>query len=162
MFHLLKTFLESGILVSGVSIVWEDTNCCAKKNRCDLGIYLMSVLSSSHGIIIYRAIHAPGHGNNVADILNATEKRYLKGEMGIIGELGSNNTTKIGMIPSALKYDSIKYAYQCLHILNDKEILNGLKCSTKLKNIESLFKYKSRKYNVQRNSGVNLQRYKMR
>ena len=73
MVHLLKTFLESGWLVSGMSTVWENTGGCAKKYRCALAIYLMTVLSSSYGIIIDRAINAPVYGNNVVDGLNATE-----------------------------------------------------------------------------------------
>ena len=47
------------------------------------------------------AINAPGHGNNVVDGINATYKRYLKGEMELIVKLESNNTSKIGMIPNA-------------------------------------------------------------
>ena len=35
-------------------------------------IYLINVLSSSYGIIIHRAINAPGHGKNIFDGLNAT------------------------------------------------------------------------------------------
>ena len=44
MVHLLKTFLESGILVSGMSAVWKDANSRAKKYMCDLDIYVMNVL----------------------------------------------------------------------------------------------------------------------
>ena len=62
-----------------------------------------------------------------------------------IGKLGSNNTMNIDMLPSASKDVSIKFTDQCLHILNNKEILNGLKSSTKIQNRESLFKYQSRK-----------------
>ena len=90
-----------GILVSGISIVWEDTNICSKEYRCDLDIFIMNVLSSSYGIITDRAINPPGHGKNVVDGLNATYKRYLKGEMELIVKLESNNTSKIGMIPNA-------------------------------------------------------------
>ena len=36
------------------------------------------MLSSWYGIIIDSAINAPGHGNNVVDGMNATDKRYLK------------------------------------------------------------------------------------
>ena len=35
------------------------------------------------------------------------------------------------MLPSPSKYASIKFSDQCLHILNNKEILNGLKGSKK-------------------------------
>ena len=66
------------------------------------------------------AINAPGHGNNVVDGINATEKRYLKEQMELIDKLGSNDTTIIGILPSALKYVSIKFSDQCLHVLNNK------------------------------------------
>ena len=79
MVHLLKTFLESGKLVSGMSTVWEDTDGCANHYRCALAIYLMTVLSSSYGIIMDHTINAPGHGNNVVYGINETYKRYLKG-----------------------------------------------------------------------------------
>ena len=71
-------FLESGILFYGIPAVWEDTNDCAKQYRCDLGIYLMTVLSSSYGIKIYRAINAPGYGKNDVAGITATDKHCLK------------------------------------------------------------------------------------
>ena len=52
--------------------------------------------------------------------------------MEFIDKLGSNDTTKIRMLPIASKYVSINFADQCIHILNNKEILNGLKGSTKI------------------------------
>ena len=79
MVHLFEKKLESGRLVSGMSTVWEDTDGCANKYRCALTIYLMTVLSSSYGIIMYHAMNPPGHGKNVVDGLNATDKHYLKG-----------------------------------------------------------------------------------
>ena len=59
--------------MSGMSTVWEDNNCCEKQYRCTLVKHLMTVLSSSYGIIMDHTINSPGHGNNVADGLNATE-----------------------------------------------------------------------------------------
>ena len=61
-----------------MSTVWEDTDGCAKTYRCALAIYLKTVLSSSYGIIMDRAINPPGHGKNIVDRLNATYTRYLK------------------------------------------------------------------------------------
>ena len=72
MVHILKIFLESGKIVSGMSKVWEDTDGCENQHMCDLVIYLMTVLSSSYGIIMHRAINAPVHKNNVVDGLNET------------------------------------------------------------------------------------------
>ena len=60
--------------------------------------------------------------------------------MELIGKLGINDTTKIGILPSASKDVSIKFVDQCIHILNNKEILNSIKGSTKMKNRESLLK----------------------
>ena len=37
--HLLKKYIESGLLVSGMSTVWEDTNGFVKQYRFDLDIY---------------------------------------------------------------------------------------------------------------------------
>ena len=78
MFNQLKNFFESGILVSGMSTVWEDNDGCDKQYMCALVIYLMVVLSYSYSIIMDNAINEPGHGNNVVDGINATSKIYLK------------------------------------------------------------------------------------
>ena len=116
-----------------MSTVWKDTGGCAKQYKCGLDIYLITVISSSYGIIMYCAINAPGHGKNVADGLNAIEKRYLKEQMEPIVKLASNDTSNIGMLPSVSKCVSIKFSDQCIHILDDKDSLNGLKGSTKIK-----------------------------
>ena len=63
------------MLVSGTSEALEDTDICNKKYLYDLAIYLMTLLSSLYGIIMYRAINAPGHRKNVVDVINGTEKR---------------------------------------------------------------------------------------
>ena len=81
--HMLICFIyqkcfESGILVSSMSKLCEDTDGCANQYRCDLAIYLMTVLSSSYGIITYPAINEPGHRNIVVHGLNATVKLYMK------------------------------------------------------------------------------------
>ena len=61
-----------------MSIVLEDTNCCANQYMCALDIYQMDVLSYSYGNIIDIVINTPGRGNNAVDGLNETDKRYLK------------------------------------------------------------------------------------
>ena len=37
----------------------------------------MSVISQTYSLIIERGISAPGHGKEVADGLNAVDKRYI-------------------------------------------------------------------------------------
>ena len=66
--------IASGILVSGASTVWKDTNGCTNQYRRALDIYLMTVLSASYGIIMDRKINASGNGKNVVDGINSTEK----------------------------------------------------------------------------------------
>ena len=60
--------------MSGISTVRENTDGCPKKYRCDLDIYLMTVLSSSYDIILDRAINAPGHGNK--ELFEGTNGTY--------------------------------------------------------------------------------------
>ena len=36
--------VELGVLVSGMSIIWEDNDGCEKPYMCSLDIYLMTVL----------------------------------------------------------------------------------------------------------------------
>ena len=44
------------------------------------------MLSSSYGIIIDLEINVPGHGNNVVDGINVTNKIYLKEQVELIGK----------------------------------------------------------------------------
>ena len=78
MFHLSKDILESVILVSGMSTLWEDIDGCAKQYMCNLYIYLLTALSSSYFIIMEFAINAPVGWKNVVYVLNATYECYLK------------------------------------------------------------------------------------
>ena len=74
MVHLFNKLYEKGILVSGISTVWKDTDGHTKQYRCDIYIYFATILSPLYEIIIYHAINAPGHGNDVFNVLNDTNK----------------------------------------------------------------------------------------
>ena len=77
---IYRFFFELVIRVYCMSSVWEDTNGYANKDRCELDIYLITVLLSLYGIIIYGEINAPGHGNNVVNGLNETLNVILRGK----------------------------------------------------------------------------------
>ena len=81
---------------------------------------------------MYHAINIIGHGKNVVNGLNANDTLYLKEQMEPIGKLSSNNASQSGMLPSASKYILIKFSDKCIHILINKDRLNGLKGSTKM------------------------------
>ena len=117
---IYKKILESVILVSGMSKLLGDTNGFSKQYTRALDIYLMTLLSYLYGIIMYRTINSPGNGKIVVDGINATDKFYLKEKMELIGKLLIKDISNIGMLPSASKYVSIKFSYQCIHILNNK------------------------------------------
>ena len=94
----------------------------------------MNVISSSYIIIFHYANSASGHGKNVVHGINAMENIIWRGKRNLLVKLPSNDTSKIGMIPSAPKDTPIKFTDQCINIIINKEILNGLKGSTKTQN----------------------------
>ena len=49
-----------------------------------------------------------------------------------LGNLTSNDTSNIGMLPSASKDVSIKFSEQCFNILTNDDRLNGLKGITEI------------------------------
>ena len=52
--------------------------------------------------------------------------------MELIGKLESDNTTKIGMLPCDSEYVPIQFSDKCLHMINNKEGLNGIKGNPKM------------------------------
>ena len=64
-----------------MSTVCKDNDGCAKIYMFALGIYSITVLSSSYGIIMDRAVNVPSHRKNVSDGPNAMDKYYLKEQM---------------------------------------------------------------------------------
>ena len=59
-----------------MSTVWEDIDGGTNQYKRALPIYLMTVLSSSYGIIMDHAINTTGYVNNFVDGINATEKLF--------------------------------------------------------------------------------------
>ena len=74
MISLLK---NKQVSTTSLSTIWENTDGCAEQYRCASALYLMSVMSQTYSIIIYRSISAPGHGKEVVYGLNAVDKRYI-------------------------------------------------------------------------------------
>ena len=68
---------RQNVLTSKLSKIWENTDGFTEQYRCASAIYLMSVCSKSHSIIIDWGISAPGHGKEVVDGLNSIDKCYM-------------------------------------------------------------------------------------
>ena len=80
------------MLFCGMSTVLEDTNVVPRNIGVIFSIYLMTILSSSYGIIMDRAINTPHHRNRVVDGIDETDNHYLKEQIEPIGNLASNDT----------------------------------------------------------------------
>ena len=65
------------MLTKSLNKVWENTDVFAEQYICVHALYLMSVMSQYHSVIIDRVISAPGHGKEVVYVLNAVYKRYI-------------------------------------------------------------------------------------
>ena len=59
------------------SKIWESTYGCEEQYRCAWALYLVSVFSQDHSIIIDRGISVLVHGKEVVDGLNYIDKRYI-------------------------------------------------------------------------------------
>ena len=68
---------DKNVLTKSLSTIWENADGRAEQYRCASALYLISVISQTHSIIIDRGICAPGRGKEVVDGLNAIDKRYI-------------------------------------------------------------------------------------
>ena len=62
MIRLIELLKEQKLFTSTLSKIWENTDGCLEQYRCASALYLMSILSQCHSIIIDLGISAPAHG----------------------------------------------------------------------------------------------------
>ncbi len=79
--NVLQGLRERGLLHENVSSIFDNTDGCCSQYCCATGVYLLTVLSSIFKVPINRQVHAPGHGKDKVDGLNATTKRFLEEKM---------------------------------------------------------------------------------
>ena len=75
--HLLQLLQQKNILHTSSSTIWENIDGCAEQYICANELYLLSILSHAHDIIINHDVVAPVYGKDVVDGINYTEKGYL-------------------------------------------------------------------------------------
>ena len=75
---ILQFLLTKEMIYPYLTTIWDHTNGCANRYRCETAIYLLSCLALEFSIIIDRSVVAPEHGKYVVDGLNDREKRMLK------------------------------------------------------------------------------------
>ena len=59
------------------SNIWENKDGCTKQYRYATALYLLSMLAHAYNIIIDCVVEKLGHGREVFDGLNATDKLFL-------------------------------------------------------------------------------------
>ena len=85
-------------------------------------------------ISIYRAIGAPGNGKYVVDVINSSNKRYLREQM---NRLTNNITTTfegIGILHSASIRSTISFEDTCKYLLIEASCVAGKIIHQKIKN----------------------------
>lgn len=113
------------------TILFDNTDGCAKQYRCWVAVYLLTLLAVSQSIMIDRAIKAPGHGKDIVDGLNATDKSYLKESM-IHTKASPDDKREKRMSPQSMSEDEkMSFAHECLRLCSHPDRLTGVKGQTK-------------------------------
>eukprot|EP00966_Prymnesium_polylepis_P017924 413578-Prymnesium_polylepis.1 len=148
---LFEHLKEIGELIVGIGMtVWDDTDGCGKQYRCGTAMYLLSILASKYGIVIDRAIGAPGHGKDIVDGLNATDKVFLRKAMCMIGTPEANDSAKRMAAHSMLGDTKMSLAVEAARLCRDPARFSGVKAEGgKRQKREAAAKMKERHYHVQ-------------
>ena len=64
-------------MFANLSKIWENTYGCADQYRCAIASYLMSTLTYAYDIIVDHDVGALGHGRDILEGHNCTEKRCI-------------------------------------------------------------------------------------
>jgi hypothetical protein len=145
---LLDILKSRGEILPG-GLLLDETDGCGKQYRCGTALWCLSVLSSQYGISIDRAIGAPGHGKDIVDGLNATDKRFLRGRMCLIGSPEANDGAKRMAAHSMVEGASKSLALECARLCSDETRITGVKGHSKHKKRESNSKVTLRNYHIQ-------------
>jgi hypothetical protein len=159
--RLVSLLLERGVLKRG-GWVLDHTDGCAKQYRCGTALYLLALLAVSYGIVIDRAVGAPGHGKCEVDGGNAVDKRYIETKMCLIEapdcDASSRRMSAHAMAGNALT----SFAAECARICSSRERAHGVKSEIKSKKREDSSKMKARHYHVEDQSLVRFGSVKMK
>jgi hypothetical protein len=136
------------------STMWDNTDGCSKQYRCGTALYFLSVLAVEHGIIIDRAISAPGHGKDIVDGINAIDKEFLRSKMCMIGTPEASDGNKRMAAHSMVEGASKSLAQEALRLCADTSRLSGVKSEKKYSKREENSRLKLRHYHLQKPEDV--------
>ena len=158
---LVRILFESGRMKRG-NTMFENTDGCTKQYRCGTACFLLSLLAFTHQIVIDRAIGAPGHGKDIVDGLNATDKQFLSYKMCKIGLPEVNETDSRMSAASMVEGTSFSLAEECARLCSDASRVTGVKSEGKYAKRENAATMKKRTYHVQDPNDVSYSGIKMK
>jgi hypothetical protein len=143
------------------SMEWQDTDGCGKEYRCGTALYLLSLLASPIHVVIDRVMGAPGHGKDIVDGLNATDKRFLKDKMCLTGSPEANGSAHRMAAHSMVEGASKSLAVEGARLCSDEARTFRVKGNVMREERENNSKLKLHKYHIQEAETVRFRDLKM-
>jgi hypothetical protein len=147
--EVLVNHLQAENVFKEGSWMLDNTDGCSKQYRCGTALYLLALLAVTYGIVVDRAIGAPGHGKNDVDGYNAVDKQFLEKKMCLIdtpdAEISDRRMAAHAMVETA----SLSFADECARLCSAQHRIQGVKSETKSNKREQHAKMKARHYHVQ-------------
>jgi hypothetical protein len=159
LFDLLKRLRRIKGLVR--TLLLDNTDGCAKQYRCGTALFLLSLLVVLNNVIIDWAVGAPGHGKDVVDGLNATDKRYLKQKINMVSTPEENDSNNRMSACSMVEEEGKSLAKECAQLCSDTSRVAGVKSDAKYAKREASAALKIRNYHVQKGEDVQFEGIKM-
>jgi hypothetical protein len=141
----IKHYKERGILGDN-GTVFDDTDGCSKQYRSGTALFLLTLLAVSHGVIIDRAVGAPGHGKDEVDGLNAVDKQFISKKMSQATMPEENDSTQ-KINPEAMVENASKsIAKEAARLCRNENRIHGVKSEGKYRKREESASMKQRFY----------------
>jgi hypothetical protein len=147
--EVLFDSLKESSVVGKKATMWDETDGCTKQYRCAKAFWLLTYLAVKYDTSIDRAIGAPGHGKDIVDGINATDKTYLASKMCLPGTPEANNSQNRMATESMTETASKSLAIEAQRLLSLDSRIQGVKGDSKHAKREANATLKHRHYHVQ-------------
>ena len=87
-FHSLDVWWKFG---NNYGIIYDNIYECIRQSRCSNSLWILSLLSFTYIVLIYRCSDSPENGSIKIDGINESDKSYLKQKMFMIGTEEADN-----------------------------------------------------------------------
>ena len=143
---MMTELIMKGLLTPNRSTIFEVTDGCGKQYRCGNALMYLSALARKHGIIIDRAVDAPGHGKGVVDGVQGTEKEFLRRKMCMINKNGHDSMDNRIEAAQMCSGEKTSFARECIRLCSNSNRKLGVLGDKKNKKREENRKVMERFY----------------